>query len=35
LGRRVRVRYQAIPPDEFEANLRDTVGKAALADIAP
>src|SRR5918997_615940 len=34
-GRALRreVRYQAIPPDEFEAGLR-TVGEAAAADIA-
>ncbi len=32
LGREVR--YQAIPPDEFEAGLRDAVGDTAAADIA-
>ena len=32
LGREVR--YQAIPPDEFEAGLRDAVGGTAAADIA-
>ena len=32
LGREVR--YQAIPPDEFEADLRDAIGEAAAADIA-
>jgi hypothetical protein len=31
LGRKVR--YQAIPPDKFEANLRATVGEAVAADI--
>jgi hypothetical protein len=32
LGREVR--YQAIPPDEFEAGLRDAIGEAAAPDIA-
>ena len=32
LGREIR--YQAIPPDEFEAGLRNTVGEAAAADIS-